>query len=139
MPTLKKKPMRTFLRDLLMTIAWLLAILVTTRLFASPATPSVTTLPPTPSPPYTPTPGSAAFPLRSGTARVFFRNHAANTGPLYCSSGQIFADGQANVAYSHTPPYPSVIFVGDGVNTDLSGQVTGVTVTLKSLLATNSG
>jgi hypothetical protein len=200
MPTLKTEPVRAFAKDLFRTIAWLIAILVITRLAASAATPSTTTLAANPSTAFATAPGNsvvltatvtsgatgtvtfqqngtpltcaagnpatlasgqavcttsfagegihavtaayagdATFASSTGTTNVFVQNHATNTGALYCNASQIFADGQSNVAFSHTTPYPSVIFVGDGVNTDLTGQVTGVSVTLKSLLAVNSG
>jgi hypothetical protein len=61
----------------------------------------------------------------SGTAGVFTYNHATSTGTTYCNAGTISSPGSVDVA-----PYPSVIYVGDGVNTNLAGDSVS-TVSLK--------
>jgi hypothetical protein len=75
--------------------------------------------------------GDATFLVSSGNANVFEQQHATNVATTYCNAGAINNDGHSDLAYSHTVPYPSVIFVGDGVNTDLTTAVSTVSVTLK--------
>jgi hypothetical protein len=75
--------------------------------------------------------GDGTFLPSSGTAGVFTQNHATNTGTVYCNSGAIVGDGQSNLGFMHVSPYPSVIFVGDGVNTDIKSSVNTVSVELK--------
>ena len=81
--------------------------------------------------------GDPNFAPDSASTYANLENHATNTGTTYCNSGAISADGQSNLAYFHTSPYPSVIFVGDGVNTDIPGTVSTVSVTLKNFSAPN--
>jgi hypothetical protein len=82
--------------------------------------------------------GDANFGPSSGTANVYIQNHATNQGGTYCNSGSISADGFSNTGFQHTIPYPSVIFVGDNVNSDITGTVSTASVTLKSFLALSS-
>ena len=70
--------------------------------------------------------GDATFIGSSGTANVFVQKHATNSGTTYCNAGAISNDGHSDLAYSHTVPYPSVIFVGDGVNSDITIAVSTV-------------
>jgi Big-like domain-containing protein len=73
----------------------------------------------------------------SSDVYVFVQNHATNTGTTYCNAGAISNNGASNSALAQgqtgTTPYPSVIFVGDGVNTDITNSVSTVSVQLNSL------
>lgn len=82
--------------------------------------------------------GDSSFITSSGTANVFIQNHATNLLTRYCNSGAISANGSSNLAYSNTSPYPSVIFVGDGVNTDLTTLVETVSVEVDGLSTSNT-
>ena len=82
--------------------------------------------------------GDSAFIGSTGTANVFIQNHATNLNTRYCNSGAISANGNSNLAYSSTSPYPSVIFVGDGVNTDLTALVDTVSVEVDRLSSSNT-
>ncbi len=72
--------------------------------------------------------GDATFIGSTGTANVFIQNHASNTGTTYCTAGAISVNGGSALAYSNTTPYPSVIFVGDGVNTNIPGMACTPTI-----------
>jgi Bacterial Ig-like domain (group 3) len=76
--------------------------------------------------------GDATFASSSGLANVFIQNHATNLGTTYCNSGAITNNGRSDLAFSNTAPYPSVIFVGDGVNTDIANSVHTVSLSLKN-------
>ncbi|HEY2395623.1 MAG TPA: Ig-like domain-containing protein [Rudaea sp.] len=82
--------------------------------------------------------GDATFIGSSGTANAFVQKHATNFETTYCNAGAISNDGHSDLAYSHTVPYPSVIFVGDGVNTDITTAVSTISVTLKSFTSAAS-
>src|SRR5262249_25944232 len=83
--------------------------------------------------------GDLTFQASSGTVNVYVQNHATNmVGTTYCNNGPILANGSSNAGFSNTSPYPSVIFVGDGVNKDISTEVTNVAVQLRSLSSTNT-
>jgi hypothetical protein len=72
--------------------------------------------------------GDSTYVGSSGTVNVFTYNHATNTGTTYCNTGTISSPGLVEVL-----PYPSVIDVGDGVNTSLgSDSVSTVSVKLNS-------
>ena len=75
--------------------------------------------------------GNSTYTVSSGTAAVFVQNHSANSGTTYCNTGAITGDGQSNLGFSNVTPYPSVIFIGDGVNTDITSSVDKVSVQLK--------
>ena len=72
---------------------------------------------------------------------VFVQNHATNTGTTYCNAGAISNNGASNSALGQgqtgTTPYPSVIFVGDGSNTDITTSVSTVSVELNGVAASN--
>ncbi len=68
--------------------------------------------------------GDSTFITSSGSANIFVQNHSTNSGTTYCNTGAVNSSGQSNIAYSSTSPYPSVIFVGDGVNTDITSSAT---------------
>ncbi len=81
--------------------------------------------------------GDGTFVTSTGTANVYIQNHATNTvGHTYCNAGAITNNGRSDLAFSNTSPYPSVIFVGDGQNPDLTNSVNTVSVTLKNFSAT---
>ena len=82
--------------------------------------------------------GDSSFLSSSATANVYIQNHATNTGTTYCNRGPISANGSSDVAYSNTSPYPSVIFVGDGVNTDIINVVNTLSLQLTNFSATNT-
>jgi uncharacterized repeat protein (TIGR01451 family) len=82
--------------------------------------------------------GDGTFVASSGNANVYIQNHATNTGNTYCNGGGITNNGRSDLAFSNTAPYPSVIFVGDGVNTDIANSVNTVSVTLNSFSATGT-
>jgi hypothetical protein len=75
--------------------------------------------------------GDGTFQPSAGAANIFAQNHATNTGTTYCNTGAITSNGQSNLAYTNTAPFPSVIFVGDGVNSDILASVSNVSVQLK--------
>jgi len=78
--------------------------------------------------------GDGTFVASSGSANVFIENHAPDSGAnTYCNNGAVTNTGASMSAYSSTSPYPSVIFVGDGVNTDIANPVSTVSVKLKGL------
>ncbi len=83
--------------------------------------------------------GDATFVTSAGTANVFLQNHASSVSTTYCNTGLISNNGSSNFAFSNTVPYPSVIFVGDGVNQDITNSVSTVNLVLKNLssLGTN--
>ncbi|HEY3740758.1 MAG TPA: Ig-like domain-containing protein, partial [Bryobacteraceae bacterium] len=68
----------------------------------------------------------------SNPVNIFVQNHSTNTGTTYCNTGAVSSTGLSNSAYSATTPYPSVIDVGDGINTSIPGSVSTVSVTLKN-------
>ena len=81
--------------------------------------------------------GNATFLASSGSANIFVRNHATNTGNTYCNTGPINTLGtSATVAGSL---YPSVIVVGDGVNTSIPNSVSTVSLRLTNFSATQAG
>jgi len=78
--------------------------------------------------------GDGTFVASSGTANIFAMNHASNpVSGTYCNAGTISSDGDSEAGFSHTAPYPTVIFVGDGVNTDITNSVSTVSVKLSNL------
>ena len=77
--------------------------------------------------------GDSTFVSSTGTANVYAKNHASNAGTTYCNTGAINSNGQSDGTYAATVPYPSVIFVGDGLNTDITNSVSTLSVQLKSL------
>ena len=77
--------------------------------------------------------GDGTFVASSGTAAIFIQNHSANTGTTYCNTGVITGDGQSENGFTNVIPYPSVIFIGDGVNTDITSSVDTVSVQLKNV------
>ena len=83
--------------------------------------------------------GDSTFITSTGNANIFAQNHASNpsTG-VYCNAGNITSNGNSEGAYSNTAPYPSVIFVGDGTNTDITNSVSTVSLQLKNLTTGNS-
>ena len=82
--------------------------------------------------------GDSTFVASSGSANVFIQKHATNTGTTYCNTGPITNNGQSNNIFTATSPYPSVIFVGDGTNTDIPNSVNTVSLQLKSFSSQNS-
>ncbi len=76
--------------------------------------------------------GDGSFQPSSGSANVFIQNHAGNSGTTYCNTGAITNNGKSDLGYTNTSPYPSVIFIGDGVNADIANSVNTVSVTLKN-------
>jgi uncharacterized protein (TIGR03437 family) len=74
--------------------------------------------------------GDSTFVASSGTANIFIQNHAANLGATYCNHGGITNSGSSQFASTSTTPYPSVIFVGDGFNADITNFVSTVSVQL---------
>ena len=72
--------------------------------------------------------GDATFVTSQGTANVYIQNHATNVGNTYCNAGPITNNGRSDLAFSNTGPYPSVIFVGDGGNADITNSVNTVSV-----------
>src|SRR5260370_39732614 len=101
--------MRTNVRDLLWTVAWLLAALLATRIVSTAATPSATTLAANPSTAYATSPGNlvvlTALVTSGATGTVTF-----NGGSLVCAGGNTvnLVNGQAPCATSLT---------GEGVHT----------------------
>jgi hypothetical protein len=83
--------------------------------------------------------GDSTFIQSSGTANIFAQNHATNTGSTYCNAGAISTNGRSDVAYTDGTPYPSVIFVGDGVNTDINNSVSTVSVKINGLTSIANG
>ncbi len=81
--------------------------------------------------------GDSTFITSTGNANVFIQKHATNTGTTYCNAGAVSANGGSASAYSNTTPYPSVIFVGDGVNTDITGSVSTVSLRLTNFSTAN--
>ncbi len=81
--------------------------------------------------------GDGTFLSSSGNAGVFTQNHSSNAGTVYCNTGAIVADGQSSSGFTHVNPYPSVIFIGDGVNTDLTSNVATLSVQLKNFSASS--
>jgi uncharacterized repeat protein (TIGR01451 family)/uncharacterized repeat protein (TIGR02543 family) len=80
--------------------------------------------------------GDGTFVTSSGTANVYIQNHATdNSNGLYCNAGAINNNGRSDQFFSNTTPYPSVIFVGDGVNHDIANTVNTVSVQLKNFSA----
>ncbi len=77
-------------------------------------------------------PGDTNFLGSTGTANVFVQNHATGSANLYCNAGPISSNGSSQNGSSSTSPYPSVIFVGDGNNTDIAGAVSTASVQLKN-------
>ena len=77
--------------------------------------------------------GDGTFIASTVTANIFAQNHATNASTTYCNAGAISSNGDSEGAYSNTTPYPSVIFVGDGVNTDITNSVSTVSVRLVNL------
>ncbi len=82
--------------------------------------------------------GDSTFVASSGSANVFIQKHATNTGTTYCNTGPITNNGQSNNIFTATSPYPSVIFVGDGTNTDIPNSVNTVSLQLKGFSSQNS-
>ncbi|MBZ5603097.1 MAG: Ig-like domain repeat protein [Acidobacteriia bacterium] len=76
--------------------------------------------------------GDGTFVASSGTASLFTQNHATNTGTTYCNTGAVSGDGRSDQSFTNIAPYPSVIFVGDGVNTDITNPVETVSLQLKT-------
>gem|GEM_PF-1151009 len=81
--------------------------------------------------------GDVTFIGSSGTANVFIQNHAANVGTTYCNTGAISSTGQSNLAYTNSSPYPSVIFIGDGLNTDIASAVSTLSLRLTNFSTTS--
>jgi CSLREA domain-containing protein len=79
--------------------------------------------------------GGTGFLASSGSANIYAQNHSGNSGNTYCNTGAITASGQSESSYSQTTPYPSVIFVGDGVNTDITVPASTVSLELKGFSA----
>ena len=82
--------------------------------------------------------GDSSFVASSGSANVFIQKHATNVGTTYCNTGPITNNGQSNNFFTATSPYPSVIFVGDGVNTDILNSVNTVSLQLKGFSSTQN-
>ena len=84
--------------------------------------------------------GDGTFEASSGNAGVFAMNHSPNgTGAnatKYCNTGGITGDGESQT--DQNKPYPSVIFIGDGVNTDITSSVNTVSVILNNFQGVNS-
>jgi uncharacterized repeat protein (TIGR01451 family) len=82
--------------------------------------------------------GDSTFVASTGNSAVYTQNHSGNVGTVYCNTGAILGDGQSNVSFTHVNPYPSVIFVGDGTNTDLPNSVNTLSVQLKNFAAVSN-
>jgi hypothetical protein len=82
--------------------------------------------------------GDSTFVASTGTANIFAQNHATNVSTTYCNAGNISSNGDSEGAFSNTAPYPSVIFVGDGTNTDITNSVSTVSVHFPNLTPGNS-
>jgi Big-like domain-containing protein/dockerin type I repeat protein len=84
--------------------------------------------------------GDGTFEASSGTAGVFAMNHSPNgtgaSATKYCNSGTITGTGESQS--TETSPYPSAIFIGDGVNTDITSSVNTVSVILNNFQGVNS-
>jgi hypothetical protein len=84
--------------------------------------------------------GDGTFVASTGNANVFAMNHSPNgTGPnatKYCNSGTITGNGESQS--TENSPYPSVVFIGDGVNTDITSSVNTVSVILNNFQGVNS-
>jgi len=80
--------------------------------------------------------GNSTYVTSTGTANVYIQNHSGNTGTTYCNTGVLSSNGSSGTNYFNTVPYPSVIFVGDGVNTDITNSVATVSFTAKNLSST---
>jgi hypothetical protein len=84
--------------------------------------------------------GDGTFVASSGNAGVFAMNHSPNgTGgnaTKYCNTGGITGNGESQS--TENSPYPSVIFIGDGVNTDITSSVNTVSVILNNFQGVNS-
>ncbi len=98
--------------------------------------------------------GNSTYVASSGNSAVFMQNHAVNTGTQYCNPNttgtgpgtpEIAGNGDSNHSSwapagstENTNPYPSVIFVGDGINTNIANSVNTVSVVLNDFLVNSS-
>ena len=82
--------------------------------------------------------GDSTFVSSSGSANVFIQKHATNIGTTYCNTGTVTNTTRSDLSYTATTPYPSVIFVGDTLNTDITSSVSTVSVTLKGFTSATS-
>ncbi len=72
--------------------------------------------------------GDSTFVISAGSANVYVQNHPSKSSTTYCNAGTITNDGNSASGFTHTSPYPSVIFVGGTGSTGLGTTVSTVSV-----------
>ncbi len=85
--------------------------------------------------------GDSTFASSTGSVNVFTKDHASSVGTTYCNAGAVFANGANGANGQSSRPHansPSVIVVGDGVNSSISGSVSTLALELVDFSAANN-